>query len=300
MNPRFSCVSFTRDGVSLVCSGVTTSADSAGKAAGIQIATHDLTMKPTGSPVRAGINQPAHPTSKQQRRGFTRWDVCAAVTALLFLVILALPALASGQSRGHVAQCLNNLRLMGRAVQMWASDHSGETPWRTYEGTPGSPLDPREGTRPDPGEGNKPAIAWYEYLALTNEIQPRLLACPADSDVKIPANFRQYATSGFRQAATSYSINVESITQLPGAMLFADRNMKFDSLSGSCDAGIANARTFFTLGNSQNGWTNDIHGLSGNVVLLDGSALQTTTSQLRFILRRSDLNGSMHVIHARQ
>ena len=55
----------------------------------------------------------------RRRRAFTRVELCACLAAGALLVLLALPALATSQSRGQVAQCLNNLRLMGRAMQMW-------------------------------------------------------------------------------------------------------------------------------------------------------------------------------------
>ena len=75
--------------------------------------------------------------------------------------------LASAQSRGHVAQCLNNLRQMGRAVHVWAGDYQNQPPWRTLQQDGG--LMPAVGTR----AGN----AWSDLVIMSNAlVTPRILS----------------------------------------------------------------------------------------------------------------------------
>ena len=231
------------------------------------------------------------------RGAFTRVELCACLTAVALLALLTLPALASAQSRGHVAQCLNNLRLMGRAVQMWASDFQGQAPWRTREQEGG--LLPASGTRP----GN----AWSDLAFLSNQlVTPRILACPADVDAVVAMDFTfnpsgGYLSTGFRNFATSYMVNMDSYAEYPGGFLFGDRNVRMNSGASSCSAGINNALSFNTGPGSDNGWTNRLHGVSGNIVVFDGSVSQTTTEQLAAAMKKSkpDNSTGVHLLKPR-
>ena len=224
---------------------------------------------------------------------FTRLELCACLAAGALLALLASPALATSQSRGHLAQCLNNLRLVGRAVEMFASDHVGQPSWRTYTSD--------GGTRPN--VVTKPGAAWFEYAALSNELAtPRILACPADAGVKVASEFSNsgaggYLSTGFRSAATSYLINLDNPFNNPATPLAADRNWRTDGLT-SCVNGINNADALFVFGNGS--WTNAVHGLLGHVLRADGgvSLLDTTQARQAFLPRFDD-NGSAHLLRAR-
>jgi hypothetical protein len=233
------------------------------------------------------------------RRAFTRAELCACLAAGALLVLLALPALATSQSRGHVAQCLNNLRQMGRAMQMFTGDHVGQPSWRTYT-TDG-------GTRPN--VGTKQAGAWFEYVALSNELAtPRILACPADTGVKVASEFSNsgtggYLSTGFRSLATSYFITLDPpsgfATMPPAWPVFGDRNVRFSGTE-SCAMGIntADRLTPSVLGNGA--WSNAVHGIQGNVVKTDGSASETSNDRFRDLLgvNPSD-DSSLHFLRAR-
>jgi competence protein ComGC len=233
------------------------------------------------------------------RQAFTRVELCACLAAGALLLALALPALATSQSRGQVAQCLNNLRLMGRAVQMFAGDHVGQPSWRTYD-TDG-------GTRPS--VGTKPGAAWFEFTALSNElVTPRILACPADTGVKIAAEFSNngasgYLSTGFRSQATSYFITLDppsgSATMPPAWPVFGDRNVRFSGTE-SCALGINSADRLrpYVLGSGA--WTNAVHGIQGNVVKTDGSVSETSSDHFRELLGVNPSDDSvLHFLRAR-
>jgi len=231
-----------------------------------------------------------------RRRGaFTRVELCVCLAAAALLAMLALPALAASQSRGHVAQCLNNLRLMGRAVQMWASDYTGQPPWRTLQ-TDGGLM---------PISGSRPGNAWFDYLSLSNQLgTPRILACPADQGVLMASDFTfningGYASVAYRARATSYSLNLESLTEQPQVFLAGDLNINLIGATTGCQTRVNNASIFNNFSADNHVWTNRVHGVTGNIVTMDGSVAPTSSEEMRASLKVSDDNGSVHLLRAR-
>lgn len=226
------------------------------------------------------------------RQAFTRVELCACLAAGALLALLALPALANTQSRGQVAQCLNNLRLMGRAVQMWASDNNSMLPsWRVAQADGGTAFNPKAGN------------AWFEFFILSNQLAtPRILACPADEGVRVAEDFRGdasggYATTFYRGAATSYFINLHTSLDNPQAGLFGDRNVSLLGGPSVCSLGINNAVSLSTA----SAWTNGIHSFSGNIVMMDGRAAQTGPPEMQTALLRSqtEFPGAVHLLKPR-
>jgi len=54
---------------------------------------------------------------------FTRLDLAMVLAALGLLSGIAWPVLAGNKQRSEQVSCLGNLRQIGRAVQLWGSDH---------------------------------------------------------------------------------------------------------------------------------------------------------------------------------
>ena len=222
-------------------------------------------------------------------RAFTRVELCAGLAAAALLALLALPALASSQSRGQVAQCLNNLRLMGRAVQMWASDsNSMMPPWRTPQ-TEGGTMSPPP---------NRPGNSWFELQFMSNQLStPRILACPADKGVRVAKDFSEFVTVPYRNNSVSYFINLHTSVEQPETALFGDRNLSLSPPVACALIGINDANLFTTA----TAWTNAVHGLSGNIVTMDGRVAQTSTPELQTALLRSQAEGPnvVHLLKAR-
>jgi len=81
--------------------------------------------------------------------------------SLAFLPILAgmlLPALAKAKGKAQQIQCVNNMKQIGLAALLWASDHDGKFP-------------------PD-------------FASMSNELgSPKLLVCPGDSSKTVASNW---------------------------------------------------------------------------------------------------------------
>jgi hypothetical protein len=243
------------------------------------------------------------PFSKGRPRGFTRLElvVCCGVAALLLAVVVA-PVWATTKSDPGRVTCFNNLRLIGRSVQSWTSDHGQQFPWRVMVQDGGTRM-----------SGSRPGNVFVDYATFSNElVTPRILACPSDAGVRTARHFGFEPDGGllhplYRNAAVSYPLNMDGSPNVPGSWLTGDRNFRADfggSLnSWPCSAGVIPTVAIITMPveESMLAWTNSIHGAAGHVLTTDGAVEFTYTPRLReIILQRSpDDGGQIHFLKAR-
>jgi len=222
--------------------------------------------------------------SSRSARAFTRLELAAVVAALMLLAAVALPLLANTKPRVDRVTCVNNLRLIGRAEHLWANDHHDVMPWR---------VDITEGgTQHHPLQNN----SWVNYGMMSNELAtPTILACPSDGLVKAARSFTSSPFDGFfsvayRNASVSYFIGLDSfLTEaapfspgLASAALAGDRNLQVDAIDQTCSSGVKPAAGVYPsiVPPSRTRWTNAIHGLTGNILAIDGQVAQTPSSRV--------------------
>jgi competence protein ComGC len=229
---------------------------------------------------------------RNNSQAFTRIELLAILVVLCLLCALAVPLRATTRQDADRAGCASNLRQIGRATLGWAGDHGERTPWWTPVSEGGTMID---------RAGN----AWFEWASLSNELAtPRLLACPADTGVRVASGFDSSPTgffnTGMRANALSYIVGLHTFLDYPKGFLSADRNLRSDAFPASCSSGINNADALITPYLNTR-WTNAVHGTVGQALLLDGTVETTTSESLRPLLGvdASDQFGNQHILRAR-
>jgi hypothetical protein len=189
--------------------------------------------------------------------------------------------------------CFNNLRLMGRGVLVWATDHNQQFSWRSWSSFEAG------GGIPNPRPGN----AWIEYSILSNElVTPTILACPSDVGVRRARVFdSDFTSQSYRNNSVSYPLHLDGSMDAPRSWLSGDRNLSSSFSGGNCSAGVINADGLW-LDDPSLRWTNAVHGTGlGHVLTTDGAVEFTSSERLReiILLKGTDDNGRTHFLRAR-
>lgn len=219
---------------------------------------------------KTGMLRTMIPASDKQTPAFTRLELLACLAAATLLVTIIVPALATSGSRSDRVVCFNNLRQIGVAYGQFGLEHGEFTPWRVTMAEGGSIDHP---AKSNPG---------IQFSVLSNGVAtPKVLSDPADTRPAVrPAT--HWGTSpggllnpGFRNNAVSYFLGVDGNFTLPRRVLAGDRNVRAQAGVG-CSSGIVPVAQVLRPVT----WTNDVHGLAGNVVFFDGSAEQVDSGGL--------------------
>src|SRR6266496_6080671 len=74
------------------------------------------------------MSEMLHLARLQHRRGFTLIELLVVIAILAILAALLLPALARAKEQGWRVACMNNVRQLGLAMQMYLSDYDEVVP----------------------------------------------------------------------------------------------------------------------------------------------------------------------------
>jgi type II secretory pathway pseudopilin PulG len=215
---------------------------------------------------------------------FSLVDVLVTVVIIIILAALISPFLANRARRQQISwhfTCLNNLKEIGTAYRLWASDNGD--------------LIPSQQTVVSHGweefltNANQGAMCWTNYAIMENELgeSPKLVICPADE--------RQAAlsfTNKFDNNNVSYFVGVSANFNQPQSILGGDRNLGPGAIPTN-DYGYSpksgNGNDVAIPTNSAKGpvpWSLKMHSMdhtnplggAGFILLGDGSAQTTTTA----------------------
>lgn len=250
------------------------------------------TCPPTGDIFQLLLSISISPQRGIRRRqhagslAFTRLELVVITAALMLLMLVALPMTAGISTRADRVACVNNLRLIGRAYNIWANEHNDTFPWQNAW-VPNDPAN--SGTYGHPFHEQ----LWFQLFCLSNELKsPAFLSCPGDQRpaIKTATTWDKNPQGGFlngsyQNNAVSYLLNLHMMFQIPKSIVAMDRNVT-TSMRSSCSWHFTTTAGFIQpLGSI--GWTNDVHGKVGNIVFMDGQVEQYNSTTLRqaFLLR---------------
>ena len=114
---------------------------------------------------------------------------CLGLVSGLIIALLAgmlLPTLAKAKQKAQRISCVNNLKQIGIATRIYATDNQDRFPWQVpqAEGGTAEIAQPRSDTDAlldSVGEPIFDANAWRHFQAMSNELSnPKVLCCPRD------------------------------------------------------------------------------------------------------------------------
>jgi prepilin-type processing-associated H-X9-DG protein len=207
--------------------------------------------------------------------------VLATLGVLLALVLILVVPLWFGARRlAKGIHCINNLKNVGLAFRVFATDHDDHFPWQV--------------PAKDGGTANlfgQPESLWRHFLVLTNAQlspnnldQPRILWCPMDSFKRPaatffanPANPRAAVFSGNQHV--SYFLNLGANTnelqaETPDHILSGDRNLLVDGKA------IGPGTAYLSGGQSVSFTAGKIHRRYGHLLFADGSVQEVWTNRI--------------------
>jgi prepilin-type N-terminal cleavage/methylation domain-containing protein/prepilin-type processing-associated H-X9-DG protein len=132
-------------------------------------------------------------SNRGYRAAFTLIELLVVIAIIAILAALLLPALAKAKQKGQGVACVNNLRQMTLACQMYADDFSGRY-CLTFQVTGDNSSSISGGRR-----------AWFDFL-LPYQKTTNLLLCPVRSK-KFNEFIQMYPTGPDDLGVSNYGIN---------------------------------------------------------------------------------------------
>ncbi len=222
------------------------------------------------------------------------------------LALLVLTTTCRNRSPTQRINCANNLKQIGVAMRLFATDNRDRFPMHLSAAEGGS-QDVLYG-----GSGSaNPLLEFHPFYAARNELgTPKVVACPMDRargnpqmtnfvgvafpDGKVLAsggtNASDFATSvadwnqGRGNKAVSYTIGLEAKGTKPNMILATDRNLKYAGQVDVASSPMGLDPRLVLKGKAQStlSWDANLHGPNGgNVLLTDGSVQQASDARLR-------------------
>jgi prepilin-type N-terminal cleavage/methylation domain-containing protein/prepilin-type processing-associated H-X9-DG protein len=246
-------------------------------------------------------------------RAFTLVELLAALAVLALCAATLLPALARTKAPVQRIYCVNNLKGIGEAFQIWGQGHGDAFPMRVAVKNGG--YSDFIGLRTLTSSQSSARGVFGIFRCLSNELStPKVLFCPAESESRLPGRLQATAFDSVvtpesasvvpltNDLNVSYFIGVDAAETNPRAFLAGDHNLGSDGnlvpIAGFVSAPSAYRPDFkVSLGtnfisNGGVGWLNTMHSSQGNVGLADGSVSQYNRVQLQKALRNSLVTGS--------
>jgi prepilin-type N-terminal cleavage/methylation domain-containing protein/prepilin-type processing-associated H-X9-DG protein len=213
------------------------------------------------------------------RRGFTLIELLVVIAIIAILAAILFPVFAKARDRAQVTACMNNMKQIGIAVQMYLGDYDAKYPMNRLPPTPGAPR-PWDGSPFNWHTELTPYVQSKDVWKCPSNALARQFPTVTEESKKFPISY-SYNGAMFHESDSRHSggaATIQSIKDPSGTLLVVESRGQWPDLGPWALDGY---RSYIPATGQENGKLGafQTHDKRMNAVFADTHARSVTMKQ---------------------